>query len=155
MKVTIRYFTFLREITQKREEEVDLPTDGTLEELLKVLSKNYGQQFTDYVFNERGEVQSRFHFLVNGKSITALNGLKTKLMEGDKVAIVPPVGGGTIFGIDVYLFTALEREACRRWKVVEEVQKPKSNDGGGFSFPVRVAFTWVTDAKTNQRMHWG
>jgi len=94
LRVTVRFFTYLREITQKREEEIDLPSGGTLEELLRLLSKNYGPQFTDYVFNERGEVQSHFHFLVNGKSITVLNGLKTKLTEGDKVAIVPPVGGG-------------------------------------------------------------
>jgi len=94
MKVTVRFFTYLREITQKREEEIDLPSGGTLEELLRLLSKNYGQQFTDYVFNEKGKVQSRFHLLVNGKSITVPEGFKTKLVEGDKVAIVPPVGGG-------------------------------------------------------------
>jgi molybdopterin synthase sulfur carrier subunit len=94
LRVTVRFFTYLREITKKREEEIDLPSGSTLEELLRLLSKNYGQQFTDYVFNMSGEVQSRFHFLINGKSIHALDDFKTILVEGDKVAIVPPVGGG-------------------------------------------------------------
>jgi molybdopterin converting factor small subunit len=32
--------------------------------------------------------------LINGTGIPTLEGFKTRLKEGDKVAIIPPVGGG-------------------------------------------------------------
>jgi len=94
MKVTVKFFTTLREITQKREEEIQLSSAATVEELLKILSKKYGNRFTDYVYDEKKNVRSHLQFLLNGRNITILQGLKTKLVEGDKVAIIPPVGGG-------------------------------------------------------------
>ena len=94
MRVTVKFFTILREITHKREEEMELSSSITVGELLRLLSKKYGNQFMDYVYDERGRVQSHLQFLVNGRSTTTLQGFKTKLGDGDHVAIVPPVGGG-------------------------------------------------------------
>jgi len=94
MKVTVKYFTTLREITDKREEEIKFSSDLTVGELLERLSKKYGRKFVDYVYDKGGNVQSYLQFLVNGRSVTTLEGLKTKLKEGDRVAIIPPVGGG-------------------------------------------------------------
>lgn len=94
MKVTVKFFTTLREITDKREEEIKSSSDLTVGELLEQLSKKYGRRFMDYVYDKKGNVQSYLQFLVNGRSITTLEGFKTKLKEGDRVAIIPPVGGG-------------------------------------------------------------
>ena len=94
MKVTVKFFTALREITQKREEEMELPSTTTVEELLEILSKKYGRRFTDYVYDENKNVRSHLQFLVNGRNTTIPQGFKAKLVEGDKVAIIPPVGGG-------------------------------------------------------------
>jgi molybdopterin synthase sulfur carrier subunit len=94
MKVTVKFFTTLREITDKREEEIKSSKDLTVGELLEQLSKKYGRRFMDYVYDKKGNVQSYLQFLVNGRSITTREGFKTKLKEGDRVAIIPPVGGG-------------------------------------------------------------
>jgi len=94
MKVTVKFFTTLREITGKREEEVKSSGDLTVDELLEELSKRHGRQFINYVYDETGNVRSYLQFLVNGKSITTMQGFKTRLREGDSVAIIPPVGGG-------------------------------------------------------------
>ncbi len=94
MKVTAKFFTTLREITGKREEEIKSSGDLTVDELLEQLSKKYGRRFTDYVYDETGNVRSYLQFLVNGRSITTMQGFKTRLREGDSVAIIPPVGGG-------------------------------------------------------------
>ncbi len=94
MKVTVKFFTTLREITDKREEEIKFSNDLTVGELLEQLSKKHGRRFMEYIYDKKGNVQSYLQFLVNGRSITTREGLKTKLKEGDRVAIIPPVGGG-------------------------------------------------------------
>jgi molybdopterin synthase sulfur carrier subunit len=94
MKVTVKFFTTLREIIGKKEEQIELSRPVTVEALLKQLSKTYGNEFVDYVFDELGNVRGHLQFLVNGKSITTMHGFKTKLNDGDQVAVLPPVGGG-------------------------------------------------------------
>ncbi len=94
MRVTVKYFTALREVTEKRREEVELSGSVTVEGLLRLLSKKYGPRFTDYVYDEHGKVRSHLQFLVNGRSITTLQGFGTRLKDGEEFAIIPPVGGG-------------------------------------------------------------
>lgn len=94
MRVTVKFFTSLREIVGKKEEEFEFSKGTTIKELLRHLSETYGQSFREYIYNERGRVKSHLQFLINGKSIETLKGFETKLEEGDKIAIIPPVGGG-------------------------------------------------------------
>jgi molybdopterin synthase sulfur carrier subunit len=97
MKVKIRFFTILREITNNREETLNLPDNqkATVATVLKLLSEKYGKPFVDYVFDaETGQVKGFLQFLINGNSASTLNGLDTALSDGDVLAILPPVGGG-------------------------------------------------------------
>jgi len=93
----VRFFTSLREITCKREETLQFPNDETVtvENVLKKLARQYGRSFVEYVYESKThEVKSFLQFLVNGRSATTLEGLKTRLADGDILAIIPPVGGG-------------------------------------------------------------
>jgi len=94
MKVTVKFFTSLREITGKKEDEIESSSSITLEELLNLLSKKYGQQFTDYIYDEKGNIRTYIQILINGRGIKSFQGFETRLKEGDTVAIFPPVGGG-------------------------------------------------------------
>ncbi|MGF3522304.1 MAG: ubiquitin-like small modifier protein 1 [Candidatus Bathyarchaeia archaeon] len=96
MQVSVRFFTVLREITGKREENLQFAEGEkpTVSLALRKLTSRYGKDFADYVFAASGEVRGFLQFLVNGKSVAALNGLETQLADGDVLAIVPPVGGG-------------------------------------------------------------
>ena len=94
MKVEVKFFTSLREITGKKVDKVQVQNIITVEELLTQLSKKYGKEFREYLYNEKGKVHRYLSILVNGKSINILQGLDTELKEGDTVAILPPVGGG-------------------------------------------------------------
>jgi len=94
IKVTVKFFTTLREIVGKKEEQIELSRSITVETLLRQLAKTHGKDFEDYVYDELGNVRGHLQFLVNGKSITALQGFRTKLRERDQIAILPPVGGG-------------------------------------------------------------
>jgi MoaD family protein len=97
LQVSVRFFTSLRELTGKREETLKF-RDGetvTLDKVLKKLAKHYGKSFVEYVYDSKtGEVKGFLQFLVNGRSASTLNGLDTKLADGDVLAIIPPVGGG-------------------------------------------------------------
>ena len=97
MQVSVRFFTSLREITDKKEETLKFPEGEkvTVDMVLKTLSQRYGKRFVEYVYDcKTGEVRGFLQFLVNGKSATTLNGLETELEDGDVLAILPPVGGG-------------------------------------------------------------
>jgi len=97
LQIVVRFFTSLREITGTREENIEFPEDRkvTIDVVLKALNKKYGRDFHEYVYDgETGQVRSFLQFLVNGKSASTENGFKTRLEEGDVLAILPPVGGG-------------------------------------------------------------
>jgi sulfur-carrier protein len=91
LKVTVRFFTVLREVVGKREETLELPAGKvTVGAVLKALSERQGEAFSSYVFNPQGEVKGFLQFFVNGQA----SGLDGEMRDGDTLAIVPPVGGG-------------------------------------------------------------
>jgi len=95
--VSVRFFTTLREVTGKKEEILEFSRREavTVESVLKRLVELHGKSFAEYAYDPKtGEVRGFLQFLVNGRSISSFQGLKTKLSEGDVLAIIPPVGGG-------------------------------------------------------------
>jgi len=97
LQVSVRFFTSLREIVDKKEETLKFPEGKkvTVDMVLRTLSQRYGKRFVEYVYDAKtGEVRGFLQFLINGKSAATLNGLETELEDGDVLAILPPVGGG-------------------------------------------------------------
>ena len=97
MQVSVRFFTSLRETIGKKEETLTLPDSQTvtIETILETLKQRHGKPFTEYVYDPKtSQIRSFLQLLINGKSATTLNGLKTQMQNGDVLAILPPVGGG-------------------------------------------------------------
>jgi len=97
LNVSVRFFGSLRALVGKKMECIKFEDreEATVEKVLKRLSEIYGKDFVEYVFDGKtGEIQSYLLLLVNGRSITVLGGLNTRLIDGDVLAILPPVGGG-------------------------------------------------------------
>jgi molybdopterin synthase sulfur carrier subunit len=97
VRVSVRFFTTLREITGKKEETLEFSTRKavTVDSVLKRLAELHGKSLVEYVYDRKtGEVRGFLQFLINGRSISSFEGLNTKLSDGDVVAIIPPVGGG-------------------------------------------------------------
>ena len=97
LKVHVRFFTSLRELTGKREETLEFSDDTTVtvNHVLQMLSHKYGGHFISYVYDAKtGEVKGFLQFLINGQSTSTNKGLETQLKDGDVLAILPPVGGG-------------------------------------------------------------
>jgi len=97
LRVSVRFFTILREVTRKKEEVLEFPEeeDVTITAVLEKLSERYGRKFSEYVYQKKTrEVKGFLQFLVNGRSMVSFKGLETVLVDGDVLAIIPPVGGG-------------------------------------------------------------
>jgi len=97
LKVSVRFFTSLREIIGKKEETLEFSDDEkvTVDTVLQMLSRQYAIGFVDYVYDaETHEVKGFLQFLINGTSSSTMKGLQTELKDGDVLAILPPVGGG-------------------------------------------------------------
>jgi MoaD family protein len=97
MKISVRFFTSLREIIGKREETLEFTKDEkvTLNKVLEQLSQRYGMNFVEYVYDTKtGRVKDFLQFLINGRSATTLGGLEAELLDNDVLAIIPPIGGG-------------------------------------------------------------
>jgi MoaD family protein len=94
MEITVRYFTVLRRITEKRQESLKMKEDSTLEDMLLIITEKYGKNFERYVSSGIGKKGLRLIFLLNGKDAIQFEGLKTRLHEGDTVALMPPIAGG-------------------------------------------------------------
>lgn len=95
MRVVVKFFSTLREIVDKKEIHIEMPNEATVEDLLKKLSEKYGEDFREYVYEKTGNIRPYLHLLIDGQSITQLQGIKTKLHDNCALAIFPPVGGGS------------------------------------------------------------
>ncbi len=97
MEVSVRFFAGIRELVGKKVEFVNFPQDRkvTVEKIMQRLVKLYGKEFFEYAFDKTtGYIREYLTLLVNGRSITTLDGLETEILDGDVIALLPPVGGG-------------------------------------------------------------
>jgi molybdopterin synthase sulfur carrier subunit len=95
LKVRVKFFALVRELTGTKEEVVDLDDQATVRTLLAKLVAEHGTKFHDYIFDPASnEPKGHVQFLMDGRNITLMQGLDTILKEGTSLAILPPVGGG-------------------------------------------------------------
>ena len=96
MKVKVEYLGHIKNIIRSvREEEVEIPKDASIADLLEVLSEKYGQSFRKAVYEPKStDVKANYIITVNGYLLNQLDGIKTKLKHGDHVILLPIVSGG-------------------------------------------------------------
>jgi MoaD family protein len=92
MEIKINYLTELRKLTKKKVEIIELSNHSTVENLFEILSKKYGQEFTDYIYDKRGMIKIYLQIIVNGRSI--VRDVQTELKDKDEIHILLSVGGG-------------------------------------------------------------
>ena len=94
MPLNIKFIGALRHISGKTQLTVNFQESTSLKELLTKLSQEFPsleKTFTDQQLNDS---RSNALILVNGREISVLNGLETKLNDGDEIVFVPVVHGG-------------------------------------------------------------
>ena len=70
-----------------------LPDNATVLDALRVLAERYSV-FRERVLDDTGSIRRNINALVNGHNVQLREGFNTNLCEGDRLSVLPPVGGG-------------------------------------------------------------
>jgi molybdopterin converting factor small subunit len=80
-------------ITNTEAENVVVSGNISLDDLINVLTKRYGEEFQKYL-KENGEIRPEFWIIVDGRDCRSLSGLKTLLKDNTSVSFVKLLAGG-------------------------------------------------------------
>ena len=89
--ITILFYSKIKQLIGQR--KMVLNSDS-IEDLLQKLFALFGRSLFDELMLDEGVIKPQWRIVVNGRNINLLNGLSTKLKDGDLVAIVPAIAGG-------------------------------------------------------------
>jgi sulfur-carrier protein len=96
LRVKVEYLGHIKNMLgNRREEEIDVDDDASIRDLLTLLSEKHGKSFKEALYETGGkDIKSNFIATVNGYLLNQLNGVETKLKNGDHVVLMPIVSGG-------------------------------------------------------------
>ena len=87
--VELRFFANFREAVGQKTLEREYPDGTTVGEVLSDLVEEYGLD----VF-EDGDLRTQLSVMKNGKDVVHIDGVDTRLDDGDTLSVFPPVAGG-------------------------------------------------------------
>ena len=90
--MTIKVFAQFRDLLKKNKIEMEIENGADIFQVMKALCSLYN--IRDEIFDKNNEIKEWVKILKNGRQIKFLNGIKTKLEQGDEIALFPPVSGG-------------------------------------------------------------
>jgi molybdopterin synthase sulfur carrier subunit len=96
LKVTVEYLGYIKQtLGMEQGEHVELKNDALIRDLLTVLAEKHGESFQKAIYEPKS-VDLKPHYIasVNGLLLNQLNGIETKLKDGDHVVFMPVVTGG-------------------------------------------------------------
>jgi MoaD family protein len=92
MKLLVKLLRPFSEIVGKKELELEFD-DGTISNLLESMVDKY-PKLKDELYTKEDRVSEYVCIFVNDKPLSALNGVDTRLKDGDEVLFFIPVSGG-------------------------------------------------------------
>jgi len=85
-------FSFKRELTEDYS-HLELADGATVRDAVAALADRF-PQIRERLFDDQGAIRRHINALVNGGNIQFRERFETVLREGDRLSILPPVGGG-------------------------------------------------------------
>jgi molybdopterin converting factor small subunit len=97
VNIKLHYMGLLRNTIGCPEEEVVLPNESTVKDLLRALSEKHGEQFDSVMFRSDGRLRPLGKVMVNDKDIRDGDGIETKLQGCQEISLTVgmyPTAGG-------------------------------------------------------------
>ena len=94
IQVEVSYFSNVRALTGEPGSTLELPEGSSVHDMLSIVAARYGEELREYLFTDGGGLHSHVVVILNGRGVGVLDGLDTALNDGDRVAILPSIGGG-------------------------------------------------------------
>jgi molybdopterin synthase sulfur carrier subunit len=96
MTVNIKFFSNIKQWMGKGELTVRLDPLGvyTIHDILRQITRSEAKDLSTLLVEEEETPRARVRIVVNGKEIHHLEGLGTKIKDGDSIAIFPLLAGG-------------------------------------------------------------
>ena len=93
MKITIRFYGIAYDKTNLRESIQEIPEKSTIKDLFKIIVAQF-PGLSELIYDNNQIKLDYLAISVNNQDILGLNSFNTILHDGDKVFIMPPIGGG-------------------------------------------------------------
>lgn len=90
MALELRFFATFREAVGQKTLEREYPEGTTVGDVLTDLTAEYEMDLF-----EDGDLRPQLSIMKNGKDVVHLDGLDTRLDDGDTLSVFPPVAGGS------------------------------------------------------------
>ena len=90
--VEIKFLARFRDITGER--SVNVKYNGKITDLIDILTRKYGNEFKDALFDKNGELRDYMKILVNGEDVQASGGLEAEVKDDDEIVIFQTIAGG-------------------------------------------------------------
>jgi molybdopterin converting factor small subunit len=95
LNVRVHFLGYIKNMLNKREEQLELEDGASLSDLLNKLAGIHGSAFRKEVYEPGlNDVKTGFSVTINGVFIGQLGGLDAKLSEGDNVILMSLMSGG-------------------------------------------------------------
>jgi molybdopterin synthase sulfur carrier subunit len=96
LNVTVEYLGYIKQtLGVEQAERFELKDDALVADLLFLLAEKHGEPFKKAVYEPKGlDLKPHYILSVNGLLLNQLNGIETKLKDGDRVVLMPVVTGG-------------------------------------------------------------
>jgi len=94
VSLIVKFIGALRHLSGKTQFTIDFQDDISIKQLIDTITQQLPALKHTFSDQELNDSRSNSLILVNGREISVLNGLETKLCDGDEIVFVPVVHGG-------------------------------------------------------------
>ncbi len=95
MALTVKFIGALRHVTGNRQVKLECTQNFSIKDLILQLTVDKPQLKANLINQQTdGALKTNALILINDREISVLNGLDTKLDDGDEIVFIPVVHGG-------------------------------------------------------------
>jgi MoaD family protein len=94
-EIIVKLFAHLRQAAGMNEVKLEIDEQTTIKDILNKSIERFGKDFESRLKDSRTGELVPFLIMIGNKEISSVRGdLNTKVMDGDEISFLEPVGGG-------------------------------------------------------------